>query len=91
MTVLATVPAPFSGAKYRENVSRGDGSGADSCCLCGKQTSEAHYEAHVVDGGGAFAPVNADPATIDEAGDMGWFRLGSECATRLPRSHRRKR
>jgi hypothetical protein len=77
-----TVPAPFSGANYRENADRCKPNELP-CVFCGKGTKIGNPRAaytHVVDGGAAFA-VAGKP--YDEAGDMGSQIIGSDCARRF--------
>lgn len=64
---------------------------ADQCYLCGRGLTEkalaGSWWLHLVDGGTAVAA--ADDRSHDGAGsDLGWFALGSECAKRVPISHR---
>lgn len=62
----------------------------DQCYLCGKGLTGAALEnawmIHLIHGGSSLAALT-DPD--DEPGsDMGWFPVGSECAKKIPATHR---
>ena len=71
---------PFGGPKYDENKTRcRDGSTA--CGYCGRAVKDSWKDAvRVVDGGARFA-TRDEPA--EEAGDMGCFPIGPDCARKL--------
>jgi len=66
--------------------------GVESCWLCCKGMSEKAFENawHIhmtIDH--SLAPV-AMGDTLREADDQGWFPVGSECAKKIPLTHRKK-
>jgi hypothetical protein len=65
----------------------------DHCVLCGRGLTEKAVERgwmiHMVDGGCGIAPNGWEPiGHDDESGDMYFSPVGSECAKRVPRTHR---
>ena len=80
------LPRPFSGPDYHENAAA-CAPGQEPCVLCGEPLRTAKYEAHVVAGGAEFATGDT-PFNEDDAGDMGWYFVGPECARKIPLAYR---
>ena len=63
----------------------------DHCVLCGRRLrnpAKPSGRIHGIDGDPfILAPVDADPADINEAGDMGFWPIGSECKKRIPQEY----
>ncbi len=76
-----TLPQPF-GPKYSARTA--EGTYGDECAICGRRTKPDAAHARVVDGGTRFATPDE---VADEAGDMGFFPIGSECAKSLPTAY----
>lgn len=61
----------------------------DECYLCGRGLTPkglaSAWWVHVVNSGKSLTPTSTPEGDV---GDMGWFPVGSACATRVPRSHR---
>jgi hypothetical protein len=51
------------------------------CAACGRKLSGTPQWVEVIDGGSSVAAPGLDPDTTD-AGYMGWFPVGPECARR---------
>lgn len=49
------------------------------CVRCGRPTPDPKWWAHVIDGGARYALTTTLIESIGEAGDMGWFPVGTEC------------
>jgi hypothetical protein len=92
------LPAPWSRSehRFRAEMVRGD-KHVDECALCySDQTLDTMVAwAHVVAGGGRFAPVTVDEAddavesdAVDHPGDMGWFPLCQQCSEHMPYTHK---
>lgn len=77
VTLTWLPPEPF-GPKYQ--AATANGTTGTECCVCGRRPNHPFpfaLMARVVDGGTRFAQPH-EPA--DEAGDMGYFPVGSSCA-----------
>lgn len=99
MNVTANDPRMLNLGDYQadfrtreDNMRKGRPDRYDSCFMCGRGMTERAVETgwnvhlHVY---GLLIPVDMD---VDEdAGSQGWFPVGSECAKRIPRTHRIKR
>lgn len=78
-------PKPFSGKRYNDNAERDDTSKhVGPCAVCGKPVKKGvpHRWAEVVDGGERFVPYGSGDE--NDAGHMGVFPVGSECAKLFP-------
>jgi hypothetical protein len=53
----------------------------EHCAACGRKLSGTPQWVEVIDGGSSVAAPGLDPDTTD-AGYMGWFPVGPECARR---------
>jgi hypothetical protein len=77
----------------RNRKRRSDLQHADHCFVCQRGLTESALSnawwCHLVGGGSEIAPVDLDDSGSD-TGDMGWFPLGSECAKKVPITHRMK-
>ncbi len=54
-----------------------------NCILCGKPVKVNTPKVHAVNGD-ITAIARTDETNIHEAGDMGWWSIGPDCANRLP-------
>ena len=83
------VPSPFSGANYEKNSAKGGADDADACAICGKYVKHSKAKwAEVIDGGSRFASI-AEKADENDAGYMGGFPVGSDCARLFPAGYLR--
>lgn len=68
-------------SEYRANQHR---HGSEPCILCGRKVGKRNLYAASLDGNDVVSPEDA--AWLDEnlVDWLGWYRVGSECAKRLP-------
>ncbi len=92
-----TIPVPdwFWGqqqnkARMESNEARAAAKGLEPCSVCGRGVAEGRgWWAEVVDGGASIARADFE-ADNKDPGYMGMWRLGPECAKRLPVAYRTK-
>ena len=62
----------------------------DRCILCGRKVNEQRgVFVHGVNGS-LYSIARIDETNIHEAGDMGWWRVGSECSKNIPDAYKTK-
>jgi len=84
--------SPFSGSKYHENADRAfsrnffrggrliEKPSEEPCCICGKGIKDLSKALSAeVYHGGEFVPADVEADNTD-AGYMGWYYIGPECA-----------
>ncbi len=78
--------SPFSGPNYHKNTEK-CGSAETPCAFCGRavKNESSSFSVRVVDGGAGFGTAGqfAGTEAVGEAGDMGYWPVGSDCAKRL--------
>ena len=73
--------------KYNARYEKVDGELQDQLCIvCGRTTGDNASMVWIVEGGIALATT--DETNVDSAGDMGWWRIGSECIKSVPEEFR---
>jgi hypothetical protein len=74
-------------AKYNTRYEKVDGDLQDQLCIvCGRTTGDNASMVWIVEGGSSLATT--DETNVDSAGDMGWWRIGSECIKSVPKEFR---
>jgi len=63
--------------------------GERPCLLCGQPLTNPTYEAHLVAGGAALAPIEPTGTAYND--DRGWHDIGTSCARTLPARYVRRR
>ena len=58
----------------------------NACCHCGKEVKVERFLVHVVGGGAAYVKGTEDVEDPNDAGDMGYFPVGTGCAARLKKA-----
>lgn len=65
----------------------------NECYVCGRGLTEAAvargWYVHMTTAG-TIAPVDLPEDALPERDDQGWFPVGSECARRIPLTHRQR-
>lgn len=56
----------------------------ESCQVCGRPVSENAVGVIVVDGGASIIHPEDQASLVSDAGYMGWWPIGSECAKKIP-------
>lgn len=90
MTTLLASSVQADTDAFERNAARQTSNHADQCFLCGRGLTQSAVDR------GYFIHLATDGRILDTrdivgvALDQGWFPVGSECAKRLPRTHREK-
>ena len=71
---------PRHGVNQRRYPCEGDES---PCIVCGKALKEPRWLLNVINGGHDIA-TDEPPGDIDEAGDLYWLPIGTDCLRRHP-------
>ena len=58
--------------------------GAEPCILCGRKVGKRNLYAASLDGNDVVSPEDATWLDENLTDWLGWYRVGSECAKRLP-------
>lgn len=76
------IAIPYS-PNFSDNLIRPRPSDVMPCAVCGKGVSNPRWWVHV-HGGGSVLVMEDEAATLDPAGDMYFFPLGSNCYRQHP-------
>jgi len=66
---------------YYNNIDNGTN---NPCVRCGKEVKNEKYSIHLIEGGNTMLAVADENKYDNEAADMGWHPIGSECAKHIP-------
>lgn len=83
MTRTVTIDSKYDDANFRKSV-KANHPDATSCGVCGRAIVERRYAIHCVEGS-MDVIAHPDDDYDNEAADMGWWYIGSECLKRVPR------